>query len=654
MALGTSAQINTEQVMRIGQNAMYFEDYIVAIQYFNQAIQSKPYLPKPYYMRGWAKFYLDDYAGAEADATTALNINPYISDAYRLRGASRHNLGKYAEAIADYEAALKEYADDEGLLYNMGKAYAGMDSLVQADSVFTYLVDKHPSLDYGYFGAAGVKMLMGDTIAAVKYIDKGVEINPSDPSPYFMRYEIALRHDKDNNKALEALDKVVQLQPKNTDLYIARANLRYNVDDYFGAMADYTYALQLDPGNDVALFNRALLRTEIMDFDNALDDYTEILKTDPDNDLAIYNRAFIYAEKGMKKNAVDDISRFIKLYPDLSSAYFIRSQWLLDLGEKQKAKADYDKGRSLANVSRPIKHQVKVKSNLEKKYDQQMAENQKEKQVEELTPEEFERRLTKIIEVENDSPLNTKYEDSAIRGRIQNHNFNIDIEPMMQLSYFDTPSELQRKTYYIKEIDDLNTSRLLHNNITVAVQTPNLSEAQVKKLFESIDYYTSYLASHTPRTVDYIARGLDFLTLRNYEEALNDLNSAIALTPDYATAYMLRAQTRLLAPPSKDISRAVTLKAALDDLNKAVELSPRNAVAWYNKGNALFEANDYTSAILAYTKAIEYQPDMGEAYFNRGYANLKLGNADAGKADLSKAGELGIVPAYNLIKRITR
>ena len=44
---------------------------------------------------------------------------------------------------------------------------------------------------------------------------------------------------------------------------------------------------------------------------------------------------------------------------------------------------------------------------------------------------------------------------------------------------------------------------------------------------------------------------------------------------------------------------------------------------------------------------------MGQAYYNRGYIYLKLGNRRAGIADLSKAGEMGIVPAYNLIKRMS-
>ena len=41
------AQVNAEQMVRVGQNALYFDDYMVAIQYFNQAITAKPYLAQP-------------------------------------------------------------------------------------------------------------------------------------------------------------------------------------------------------------------------------------------------------------------------------------------------------------------------------------------------------------------------------------------------------------------------------------------------------------------------------------------------------------------------------------------------------------------------------------------------------------------------------
>ena len=40
-SLSLMAQINTDRVLAIGRNALYFEDYVLSIQYFKQVILSK-------------------------------------------------------------------------------------------------------------------------------------------------------------------------------------------------------------------------------------------------------------------------------------------------------------------------------------------------------------------------------------------------------------------------------------------------------------------------------------------------------------------------------------------------------------------------------------------------------------------------------------
>ena len=72
------AQFNTDRLVTIGRSALYYEDYVLSIQYFNQAILSKPYLYEPWYYRGVAKYYLDDYIGAESDCTEAISRNPFV------------------------------------------------------------------------------------------------------------------------------------------------------------------------------------------------------------------------------------------------------------------------------------------------------------------------------------------------------------------------------------------------------------------------------------------------------------------------------------------------------------------------------------------------------------------------------------------------
>jgi len=68
-------------------------------------------------------------------------------------------------------------------------------------------------------------------------------------------------------------------------------------------------------------------------------------------------------------------------------------------------------------------------------------------------------------------------------------------------------------------------------------------------------------------------------------------------------------------------------------------------------GNTKVKKKDYLGAINDYSKAIELEPDFAEAYFNRGLTRIFLDDMEGGSLDLSKAGELGLTDAYNVIKR---
>lgn len=640
-----TSQINTEQVMRVGQNAMYFEDYVLSIQYFNQAIRSKPYLAQPYFYRAIAKFNLDDFAGAEEDASKAIEINPFLADAWEVRAVARQNQGKYADAVADYDEALKALPRNRQIMFNRSMALGAMKEINAADSAFSQLIEYYPNFDNAYLGRAMVRLEKTDTVAALNDVEKALQLNPNAFNGYLMRSDIALKYEDDKVKALDNIDRAIKLKPKETALYINRAYLRYLNNDYFGSMADYTYALQLEPANKTALFNRALLRTEVSDYDNALSDYNQILSSEPDNDLALYNRAVILAEKGEYDLAIKDISKLMEIYPTLGTPYFLRCEWYMAMGQSKKAKADYEKGEALTNARVPVRVTTPKKNAFD------MADNADEAHTEELSQEEVAQRFNSLLTVENATHFDEEFNNASIRGKVQDRNINIEIEPMMDLTFYANDNELKQKHYYIKEVDDLNATRILRNPVLISNRPVNLTDEEaIGRHFASVEYFNSYISTHEPRAIDYIGRALDFVTLKNYSAAIADLDKAISLTPDHPVAYLLRAQSRYHL--NDDIPSNVKLQMVVSDLDKVLELSPRTAIAWFNKGNVLFDGGDLTSALAAYTKAIEMQPDMGEAFYNRGYIYLKLGNQERGVADLSKSGELGVVAAYNLLKRI--
>ncbi len=659
LLLGTcaqaQAQINTDQVLKIGQNALYFEDYMLSIQYFNQAIQSKPYLAQPYFYRAIAKLNLEDYRGAEEDATKAIELNPFLTDAWEVRGVARQNTGRHRLAIDDYSEALKLLPRNRQMLFNKALALNDLKEYAEAAATFDEILRYYPGFENAYLGRARTSLALADTVNALKDIDKALEINKNALNAYIMRADIAINSEGDYNKALTDIDYAIKLQPRAAGLYINRAFLRYKTDDYNGAMADYDYALTIEPYNMAALFNRGILLMEVSANDLALDDFNRVLELEPDDMRALYNRAVIHANKGNTKAAIDDITRVAESFPELPSTYFMLANLHKQLGQLSKAEADYKHAQKLVKALPTAAQQAEDSTGPQPEADE-------EKTPDEMSDEMTRRRFASLITVDDNADFREEYNNSAIRGRIQDRNLNIEIEPLMMLSFYTSPSELKHNTYYIREVDDLNATRSLRFVLMVTNVVPTIDEASAARHFQSIDYYNSYLASHTPRPVDYIGRALDFITVRDYGNALKDADRAIALAPDLALAYIVRAQARygqyiLGHEESQGPARQALARKDLDDIAqdylKVLELSPRTPVAFFNLGNIYFEMEDYDKATEAYSNAIKLKPDFGEAYYNRGYISLRNGRRTDGISDLSKAGELGIVPAYNLIKRIS-
>lgn len=653
VCLVSSAQINTDQVIRVGRNALYFEDYMLSIQYFNRVIDAKPYLAEPYFLRAIAKYNLEDYAGAEADASQALSLNPFVTDAWEVRGVARQNMGLDTEAIGDYQEALRLLPRNRNLLFNLAMAQQAAGRKEAADSTFGELLRYYPNYDNGYLGRAQLRLAQKDTTGAASDVDRALKLNPNALNGYIMRADMAIHSNGGDYKAaLDDLNEAVRLQPRMAGLYINRAYLRYSLNDYFGAMADYDYALQLDPANPTALFNRGLLLAEVNANDRALDDFSGVLDLEPDNYRALYSRALIHRAKGNYKAALADVNRVADAFPEFPDALWLRADIERSMGQMGKAEATYNRAKQLAAAARPIEEESGSKPAVASSD----------------VPEELvSKRFASLLTVDDNADIHEQYNNAAIRGRVQDRNVAIEIEPMMEMGFYSAPSELRAHTYYIKEIDDLNATRALRYAVVVTNRQPVLDEDIIQRHFSSIEYYNSLIATHTPRAVDYLGRALDLVTTRSYSAAIDDASRAIALMPDFAPAYWLRAQARYRKlqfdrdTPDENIPPAVRLQVAeaakadiMADIDKGLELSPNTAVAWFNKGNLLLEGHDYTSALAAYARAIEIKPDMGEAYFNRGYIHLQLGNRQAGISDLSKAGEAGIVPAYNLIKRIRK
>ena len=77
------------------------------------------------------------------------------------------------------------------------------------------------------------------------------------------------------------------------------------------------------------------------------------------------------------------------------------------------------------------------------------------------------------------------------------------------------------------------------------------------------------------------------------------------------------------------------------------------AEAYYNRGTLLALSGKLPEAFEDFSRAIELNPLFAEAFYNRGMTQIYMKDTRKGCLDLSKAGELGITSAYEILKRYT-
>lgn len=649
-AIICNAQLNTARVMEIGRNALYFEDYVLSIQYFNQVIDAKPFLHEPYFFRALAKFNLEDYSGAEQDLNAAIEKNPYILRCYQLRGLCRAHQDSLLLAEQDLRSALRFNPQNAEVWQNLGAVAMQQQDWEKAANVLDSLLLFSPRNSRAYLMRTQVALNAKDTVMAQRMVEKAVMYDKYSSEVYGARAVVSSVVGN-YESAEEDLDKAIDLMSNNSGNYVNRALVRYYRNNLRGAMEDYDMALYIEPGSFVAHYNRGILRMEVGDDNRAIEDFDWVLDIDPDNTLARFNRALLKDKVGDPEGAVSDYSKVLESYPNFEYAYQCRAAARRKIGDVRGAEADEEWLR---------KRQLDIYFNGSRSANEEyVADNDKTRK----RSDDNVRNYNKMIssDISDDKQYTTEY-----RGRVQNRNVYVELEPIFVLTYYKAGSELGGKGHYFKPLEELNESKpgmpLLLTNDERA-----LSESEVARHFNDIDSVSSTLAATPADVQSRLERALDYYLVQDLGESMRDLDAAIVLLPDSWVLHFVRAAVRYRLLETEQVNEekaalgllskysdglpSLDFRLVKEDLDRVVELVPHFAHAYFNRANTLAKLSDFKAAIVDYTAAIERDDRFAEAYFNRGLARVYTGNTEEGLADLSKAGELGLFQAYSLIKR---
>ena len=635
------AQLNKYYFYWTGQNYMRDSKYRDAIETLNILLRTDPEAYEAYFLRGVAKYNLDDLHGANQDFSLAIQKNPVYTMAYHYRAITRSRLGDYDDALRDFREAIDLRPDMPGPYYSRGVTYLLSQQFEDAITDFDEFLKFEPKVADAYINKGTAYLYLKDTVSAFENYNKAIDINRIGPDGYIRRGALYMSQEN-YPMALGDFNTAIELDSLSPIPYFNRAIVYANSHRPVDAISDFDRVIKLDSMLSIAWFNRALLRSQIGDYNRALTDYDRVAMLNPNNVLVFYNRAALNAQLGFYDEAVRDYSQAIDLYPDFANAYLNRSNLRNYLGDTRGAQAD----RVIAG--------------------EKIAEYRSK-----LTDSTF------SIYADTSRQFNQLLSFDPMYGRSDFANIgspdrvDITLLPLFRFSLFRrTDDELPSVSRYEnRKVDDfLKSAGVLYLALTNR-ETNIVNDS----LFVYDERATRNILEHPTAWRPNFERGITQALIRQYTNSINSYSSAIDLDPSNPFLYINRSTTRaemtdfissidnsyqkitIDSDPVNRLkntgTRTYSYDEAVHDLNKAIKLFPDFAHIYYNRANLHCLSGNMPEAYEDYTRAIELFPNFAEAYYNRGLVQIYLKDTRKGALDISKAGELGIEEAYEVLRR---
>lgn len=520
----------------------------------------------------------------------------------------------------------------------------------------------------------------------------------------------ALYYD-DYTTAIHYFNAAISAKPYLAEAYYYRAYAKFSLDDFESAVDDLDRAIDFNPFHIEYFQLRGLNRIHTDDFQGAIDDYTRVLSETPEDQSAHYNRVLCRMELKDYATASDELDVILNKWPKFARAYIVKGQTCLALGDTISGEAWID---SLLTISQrePVAWAFKARQHYRRrehtecdscftqalKYDVGNADYYLERAQARHALSRYNDALadyTRVIELQPRHFV-AHYNRGIIRAFVGDDNqaledfdFVISVEPDNTLAIYNR-AELRKNTGdYRGAIADYTTLINEFPNFIYgynqraecykhigAYALATKDETRVMKANLDLAFGTS-----RPKSIKRMRRRTD-ADLALYDQIIEEVPDSTAsfmseltgavgghstdrvflptfrLDGEYYTVeggskavYANDPQVAALIRRAQEAIEADKNGEALKMLREGADAGIADAVLYYNLGCLEAEYGTLENALSDYSKALDADPLMAEAYYNKAVIYLLQSEETEATPLLSKAGELGILRAYTLLKQ---
>lgn len=656
-----------------------------ALKAFQDAIKQDPKNPLPYYYTGVAYHLKGQPQAALAPLGRALNLAPGMTQAILMIGMVFEDLGRFDKAREAYQAVagskedsplvkeaqerlqkltITEHYKKAGRLFKEKKYEEAIKELQTVLSAEPDYADAH-------FAAGLSYQRLGKLDEAIEAFKRVVAISPTHTEAY---RQIAITYEAQSayDEAMDAFRKIISLKPGSSEAQdsgekIRDIEKRLETRKLFGRSADLIRREQwqealtemraiiaAEPKNPNALFNLGLILHQLKEEDPAIEALKQAIEVDPKFQKGYYQLGVIYDDLSQYEEAVKMYEQALALGEKTPEAEKTLERLdilrpLLGSGEMVREAKELLEKKDLPGAIREIESLIMARPKDPKLYltlgtlylktgRAKDAASALEKAIS-FSPDEISLRMLlgqiyeglkeyqKALEVyqaasrlEKDPRLAKEAQAKAKATALRFH-FELGKKYLGTGDYEAALSEMQA----ILELAPENPLALYNMGVIYdRLDSPAKAESPLRQAIAIVpDYVTAYLQL-----------GLVLEKLRRFAGAREVYEKVISLQAEGREAQLAKSRIgplKEIEVLSGYLDRAFKLmekkewEAARKEIEAAIAASPKNYVGYYYMGLILDRQGIFDEARAAFKKAIEVNPKYAQTYLRLGDLYVKEG-----------------------------
>lgn len=202
-------------------------------------------------------------------AKKALGYNRHDEDLYTLLSGLYEAKSDYKNAITALEAAISINNHNYVYFYNLGVLYSKVKNYKLSLDNYKYALLLNPNSIETHINMATIyKDNTKDLDKALMYLEHAYKINNSQANVNLMLSQI-YREKFDNDKSIDILNKLLETEKNNPEIYNQLAINYMDIKEYNEALTNYNKALDLSPHNLNYLHGKSTALKYLDDYENS-------------------------------------------------------------------------------------------------------------------------------------------------------------------------------------------------------------------------------------------------------------------------------------------------------------------------------------------------------------------------------------------------